>query len=89
MISDFISSAPSPSYVIDLDQYSGLVKAIIIEVMRSKTIAELSSENIPVVQEEMKKRLNKEVFQRIFKVDQENKKEIKIKEVIITKIIIQ
>lgn len=73
-----------------ISQYIGRVKAIILEIVRSKTMDQLESDNIAEVQKEIKRRLNKEVFDHLF-VDKEEhgEKKISVSEVIFPEIIIQ
>ena len=70
-------------------QYIGRVKAIILEIVRSKTMDQLESDNIAEVQKEIKRRLNKEVFQYLFDPEEDGKKDIRVSEVIFPEIIIQ
>jgi flagellar basal body-associated protein FliL len=72
-----------------INQYIGRVKAIILEIVRSKTMDQLESNNISEVQKEIKRRLNKEVFEYLFDAAEDGKKEIRISEVIFPEIIIQ
>lgn len=72
-----------------ITQYIGRVKAIILEIVRSKTMDQLESENISEVQKEIKRRLNKEVFQYLFDPEEDGKKDISVSEVIFPEIIIQ
>ena len=67
----------------------GLVKSIFIEVVRAKTIDQLEGEYIKDVQEEIKQRLNNEVFPHLFDEKEDDQKEIKVEEILFTKMIIQ
>ncbi len=57
------------------------IKAIVHRVMSAKTMDELETEFRPLVLEEIKDRLNQEIFRRIFKIDDNNKIEVKVQKV--------
>jgi len=69
--------------------YDLLIKSLIVEVVRLKTVDELDGEIIHEVRDELKQRLNKDVFQKLFKPDDDNPLEVKIHEVVFSDIIIQ
>ncbi len=72
-----------------IQDYNGLVRSILIEVVRSKTIDQLEGEYIKDVQEEIKQRLNSEVFPHLFDEKEDDKKAMKVEEILFTKMIIQ
>ena len=72
-----------------IGKYDALIKSIITRIVRLKTVDELSGEMIDEVREEIRGNLNKEVFQKLFVVDDENKLEIQVQEVVFSDIIIQ
>ncbi len=75
--------------MVKVNDYAGLVRSILIEVVRSKTIDQLEGEYIKDVQEEIKQRLNSEVFPHLFDEKEDDQKEIKVEEILFTKMIIQ
>lgn len=69
--------------------YNQRIESVIAKTVRLKTIDELDGEFISEVEEEIRKRLMKEIFERLFKVDDENKIEVRVAEVDISNVIIQ
>lgn len=69
--------------------YDLLIKSLIVEVVRLKTVDELDGEIIHEVRDEIKQRLNKDVFQKLFKPSEDSSLEVKIQEVVFSDIIIQ
>jgi flagellar basal body-associated protein FliL len=67
--------------------YMSKVKAIVLEVLSSKTMDELEPELRPLVLEEIKDRINQEVFRHVFKITDNNKIEVKVQEVRFTDLI--
>ena len=61
--------------------YLPRIKAVVREVMSSKTMDELEPEFEPLVRDEIKDRLNREIFKKIFKIGEENKIEVKVQDV--------
>ena len=61
--------------------YLPRIKAVVREVMSSKTMDELEPEFEPLVRDETKDRLNREIFKKIFKIGEENKIEVKVQDV--------
>jgi flagellar basal body-associated protein FliL len=72
-----------------VDEYGGRVKAIIIEVIRSKTIDQLESDAVKDVQKEIRQRLNKEVFRYLFDPKKDKKMSLEVIEILFTKVIFQ
>ena len=69
--------------------YDLKIKSTIITILRGKTVDELDAQFIHEVQDEIRKRLNKEIFERLFKLDDENKIEVRVVEVNISDLVIQ
>lgn len=72
-----------------IDQHAAKMKSIVVKVLRSKTIDQLDGERLAQVEEEIRRRLNDEIFKRIFVVDEKNTREISVQEVDFSDIIIQ
>jgi flagellar basal body-associated protein FliL len=84
----------APPWAAELDKNLGKVKAIIVEVMRAKTIDQLDSEVLPEVQEEIRRKLNQQVFERVFvnppdAKDDAKQAEMRVTEVLFTTFVIQ
>jgi len=78
-----------PEILPKIARYEPKIRAILNEIIRSKTVDQFDSEAIVEVQDEMKERLNNEVFQRLFASDEENKKEVKVQEIVFSELLIQ
>ena len=69
--------------------YDQRIISVIGKTIRLKTIDELDGEFIHEIEDEMRKRLNNEIFARLFPVTEEKKTEVKVSEVDISQIIMQ
>jgi len=88
---DDITSALGGNTVV-LDKiilYDLKIKSTIVKILRGKTVDELDAQFIHEVQDLIRKTLNKEIFERLFKVDDENKIEVRVVEVNISDLVIQ
>ena len=68
--------------------YMPRVKGVIIQIIRAKRVDELEGDNLDEVREEIRKKLNQEVFDKIFRME-EGEKSINVQEVIFSRIILQ
>ena len=68
--------------------YMPRVKGVIIQIIRAKRVDELEGDNLDEVREEIRKKLNQEVFDKIFRMEEEEKS-INVQEVIFSRIILQ
>ena len=69
--------------------YDLKIKALITSIIRGKTVDELDAQFQNELEGEMRDVLNREIFDRLFKIDEENKTKVRIVEVNISDIIIQ
>jgi len=69
--------------------YDLLIKSLIVEIVRLKTVDELDGEIIHEVRDEIRQRLNKDVFQKLFAPSDDNPIEVEIQGVVFSDIIIQ
>ena len=72
-----------------LTQYTQRVRAIAISIVRAKTIDQLESGFVDEVKEEIKKKLNADLFSKLFKIDETNKVQVVVDQVEFSSIIIQ
>lgn len=72
-----------------LTGYTQRIRAIVVNIVRSKTIDQLESEFIDEVKDEIKRKLNADLLSRLFKIDENNKVKVVIEEVEFSSIIIQ
>lgn len=72
-----------------LGKHTTKIKSIILKVIRMKTVDQLSGDSLHEVEEEIRKRLNEEVFKVIFPITKDSQKEIQVQEVGFTGIVIQ
>ena len=72
-----------------LAQYTQRIRAISIGIVRSKTIDQLESGFVDEVKDEIKKKLNADLFSRLFKIDENNKVQVVVDQVEFSSIIIQ
>jgi len=87
---DITSSLGGNAAVLDkIVLYDLKIKSTIMTILRGKTVDELDAQFIHEVQDEIRKRLNKEIFERLFKLDDENKIEVRVVEVNISDLVIQ
>ena len=70
-------------------EYDLKIKALITSIIRGKTVDELDAQFQNELESEMRDVLNREIFDRLFKIDDENKTKVRIVEVNISDIIIQ
>ena len=68
--------------------YMPRIRAAINQTVRSKRVDELEGDNLDEVREEIRKKLNQEVFDKIFRME-EGEKSINVQEVIFSRIILQ
>ena len=75
----------------DIALYEQKIQSVIAKTVRLKTIDQLEGEFIHEIEDEIRIKLNKEIFERLFSADDEDgeKKEIIVSEVDISSIIIQ
>ena len=69
--------------------YDRRIVSVINRIIRLKTVDELEGEFIHEIEDEIREKLNKNIFQRLFRVDDENKIEVIVAEVDISNLIIQ
>lgn len=69
--------------------YDRMIKSIITQIMQKKTIDQLDAMVIHKVKDEIRVRLNKDVFQELFQIDGYNKKKIQVQSVMFPDFIIQ
>jgi hypothetical protein len=69
--------------------YDQRIISVISKTIRLKTIDELDGELIDETEDEIRKRLNNEIFARLFAVTEEQKIEVVVSEVDISNIIVQ
>ncbi len=69
--------------------YDLKIKSTIVNILRGKTVDELDAQFIHEVQDQIRKTLNKEIFERLFKMDENNKIEVRVVEVNISDLVIQ
>jgi len=72
-----------------IGEYDAMIKEIITQIVRLKTVDELDAERIDEVKDEIKLRLNKDIFQKLFQIDDDNKREVQVHKVIFADFIIQ
>ena len=72
-----------------IGEYDLKIKALITSIIRGKTVDELDAQFQNELEGEMRDVLNREIFDRLFKIDEENKTKVRIVEVNISDIIIQ
>ncbi|MBT7548282.1 MAG: hypothetical protein HN611_06360 [Gemmatimonadetes bacterium] len=72
-----------------IDLYGQRIVSVISKTVRIKTIDELDGEFIHEIEDEVRKRLNKEIFERLFTVTEDQTIEVIVSEVDISNIIIQ
>ena len=87
---DITSDLGENALVLDkIALYDLKVKSTIVNILRGKTVDELDAPFIHEVQDQNRKTLNKEIFERLFKVDDENKIEVRVVEVNVSDLVIQ
>jgi flagellar basal body-associated protein FliL len=87
---DITSALGENALVLDkIALYDLKVKSTIVNILRGKTVDELDAPFIHEVQDQIRKTLNKEIFERLFKVDDENKIEVRVVEVNVSDLVIQ
>ncbi|MFT5087888.1 MAG: flagellar basal body-associated protein FliL [Candidatus Latescibacterota bacterium] len=87
---DITSALGENALVLDkIALYDLKVKSTIVNILRGKTVDELDAPFIHEVQDQIRKTLNKEIFERLFKVDEENKIEVRVVEVNVSDLVIQ
>ena len=69
--------------------YDQRIVSVISKTIRRKTIDELDGEFIHEIEDEIRKRLNKEIFERLFRVDEDHTTEVIVTELDISSMIIQ
>lgn len=80
---------PDDDTHIKLALYDSKIKATIVQVMRFKTIDQLSAELLPEVKADIRQQLNENVFKKIFALTDKNEIEVLVEEVVFSDIIIQ
>lgn len=73
----------------NLGKHTTKIKSIVLKVIRTKTVDQLDGDRLHEVEEEIRKRLNEEVFKVIFPITKDNQKEIQVQEVDFSDIVIQ
>lgn len=93
--------AAHPDVLAKLDGYVALMKSIIVQVVRQKTVPELEGENLLATADEIRDRLNTEILNEAFKLEDDkggfmgfggekgNKITVQVQDVIFTDIIMQ
>ncbi|MFL2540410.1 MAG: flagellar basal body-associated FliL family protein [Candidatus Latescibacterota bacterium] len=69
--------------------YDQRIVSVISKTARRKTVDELDGEFLHEIEDEIRKRLNKEIFERLFRVDEDHTTEVIVTEVDISNMIIQ
>ena len=72
-----------------IGRYDRRIVSVINRIIRLKTVDELEGEFIHEIEDEIRDKLNKDIFERLFRVDDENKEEVIVAEVDISNLIIQ
>ena len=87
---DITSDLKNNTVVLErIGEYDLKIKALITSIIRGKTVDELDAQFQNELESEMRDVLNREIFDRLFKIDEENKTKVRIVEVNISDIIIQ
>jgi len=87
---DITSNLKDNTLVLEkIGEYDLKIKALITSIIRGKTVDELDAQFQNELESEMRDVLNREIFDRLFKIDDENKIKVRIVEVNISDIIIQ
>ena len=87
---DITSNLKDNTVVLErIAEYDLKIKALITSIIRGKTVDELDAQFQNELESEMRDVLNREIFDRLFKIDDENKIKVRIVEVNISDIIIQ
>lgn len=73
-----------------LEPYVGLAKSIIIDVIRAKTVDELTTpEYVSEIQKEIREKLNSRIMARVFAGKEDEELKLRVEEVLFTEFIIQ
>jgi hypothetical protein len=88
-ITKTLSSNPDHSIFSDLLPYEQRIVSVISKMVRRKTIDELDGEVIHIIENEIRKQLNEEIFERLFRVNEDQPYEVIVTEVDISSVIIQ
>lgn len=87
---DFTNKLANETDILDkIGRNAPKIRAIISKTARRKTVADFEENNVQLIEDEIAQQLNREVFKAIFPVDEKNKKEVRVAEVIFSDIIIQ
>ena len=87
---DITSDLKNNTLVLErIGEYDLKIKALITSIIRGKTVDELDAQFQNELESEMRDVLNREIFDRLFKIDEENKTKVRVVEVNISDIIIQ
>lgn len=87
---DFTNKLANETDILDkIGRNSPKIRAIISKTVRKKTVADFEESDVQRIEDEMAQQLNREVFKVIFPIDEKNKKEVRVAEVIFSDVIIQ
>lgn len=76
--------------LLSLEPYAGLAKSIILEIIRSKTVDELTTPEYEAeIKEQIKNTLNSRIMERIFKGENDEELRLRVSEVQFSEFIIQ
>jgi hypothetical protein len=87
---DFTDKLVNETDILDkIGRNTSKIRAIISKTVRRKTVAEFEESDVQKIEDEIARQLNQDVFKALFPVDEKNKKEVRVTEVIFSDIIIQ
>ncbi len=87
---DFTDKLANETDILDkINRNTSKIRAIISKTARRKTVSEFEESEVQSIEDEIARQLNQDVFKALFPIDEKNKKEIRVTEVIFSDIIIQ
>ncbi len=84
-----IEEAHQEDVIAKIALYDLKIKSLIMRTIRGKTVDELDAQFQDEIEDQLRQIINKEIFERLFQVDDENKIEVRVVELNISDIIIQ
>ena len=88
-ITDKIEDAHQDDIIKKIGLYDLKIKSLIMRTIRGKTVDELDAQFQDEIEDEMRQMINKEIFERLFQTNDEQKLEVRVVELNISDIIIQ
>ncbi len=88
-ITDKIEDAHQDDIIKKIALYDLKIKSLIMRTIRGKTVDELDAQFQDEIEDEMRQMINKEIFERLFQINDEQKLEVRVVELNISDIIIQ